>query len=107
ALLALAPAILQVRGKGAVAAAVDADGARGIGGACACLDIDKPRGSKPILCGHCAGDDVHTPNQAGFKHVTETGYAIRELNSIDTVLQIGVLVADVKISASGAVLIDA
>jgi hypothetical protein len=65
-------AILNIRVDRAVASAIDADIARGIGRAHPGLDIDKPRCPKPLLRRKRAGNNGHIGNEARFELVTET-----------------------------------
>ena len=60
-----------------------------------------------VLGGQRAGDQRKTREQAGIKELREAGNTVRHLDAVDTVLHVGVIVADVKVARTGGVLAHA
>src|SRR5258708_27377565 len=70
-------------------------------------DVDDAGGMQAVLRGHRPGDQPHAADERTLKNLRETGNAVGQQNSIDAILNIAVLVADVKIARARRVLSNA
>ena len=92
---------------GRVAAAIETDAAAGRRWGRAGYDVDKARRAEPILRGQRARDQRQRADKACIHHLPETGHAVGQENAVYAILDIAVLVADMKIAACRRVLRDA
>src|SRR5246127_1629664 len=60
-----------------------------------------------ILRRQRAGQQLHVADEGRLENLREAGNAVRQQNSVDAVLNVAVLVADVKIALARRVLVDA
>lgn len=90
-----------------VAAAIDADLAGVVEGARFGLDVDDAGGAQAVLCRQRAGDQRKIAYNAGVENLAERTDAIGQHDAIDAVLNIGVFVADMQITARRGVLTHA
>ena len=88
-------------------AAVKADAAAVVESVGAGGDVDKADCAQAEFGRQRAGDQRHTPDQAGFENAAEAGDAVGEHDPVDTELHIGVIVADVEQAAGRRILRDA
>src|SRR5260370_11796168 len=92
------PAIFKVWRYGLPAAAINADGAArqrrpAFGG-----DVDDAGGMQAVLRRHRPGDQPHAANEGALQNLRETLNTDGQQNSVDAILNIAVLVADMKIA---------
>jgi hypothetical protein len=93
-------AVFEARRDLAVAAAIDADTAprerrAGLRG-----DVENAGRMKPVLGRKRTGNQRKFREQTGIEELAETGDSVGHLDSVDTVLHIRVIVADVKVAGS-------
>src|SRR5579864_5014732 len=86
------------------AAAVNADAATGKRGAVLGGDLDDTRGLQAVLGRQGTRDYRQSADKAGFENLPETGHAFRQQDSVDTILDVTVLVADVIVARSRGIL---
>src|ERR1700747_721417 len=60
-----------------------------------------------ILRRQRAGEQLHVADERRLENLREAGNAVRQQNSVDAILNVAVLVADVKIALARRVLVDA
>src|ERR1700732_2182301 len=60
-----------------------------------------------ILRRQRAGEQLHVADERGLKNLREAGNAVGQQNSVDAILNVAVLVADVEITLARRVLVDA
>ncbi|MGY4318773.1 hypothetical protein [Bradyrhizobium sp. JR3.5] len=87
-----------------MAAAIDADAAGIVEGVGLGLDVQHTGSAQAILRGQCARDQRHAADDPGVDDLAEGADAVRQHDPVDTVLQVGVLVAHVQLAACGGVL---
>src|SRR5882672_10483085 len=105
--IALDPAIFEARRNGLSAAAIKADAAT-----CQCRpalggDVDDAGRMQAILGRQRAGDQPHAADEGALENLRETRNAVGQQDSVDPILNIGVLIADMKIARALGVLVDA
>src|SRR5438132_191450 len=79
----------------AVLAAIERRRAAGVETAGLGLDVDDAGGTETVLRRQCAGDQRYRIGQPCLQRLAEDIDALGQLHAIETVLQVGVLAADV------------
>ena len=105
--ISLDPAIFEAGRDGLTAAAVDADAAAGKRRSALGSDVDDAGRMQAILRRQRAGEQLHVADEGRLENLREAGNAIGQQNSVDPVLNVAVLVADVKIALARRILVDA
>ena len=93
--------VFEGRLTGFMAAAIETDAAAGHCRGSARYDVDEAGSMQPVLGGQCASDQRHGADEAGLHDLGETRNAIRQQNPVYTILDVAVLIADMKIAAGG------
>ncbi len=91
-------AIVETRGEGAVAAAVQGDRTARIEGAALGLQVDDSGGAQSILGGQCAIDERHRGNQPRIQRLAEDTDAFGQDDAVQPILQAVVLAAHVELA---------
>lgn len=87
-----------------MAAAIHADGAAVVEKIGARSHVDETNRAQPIFGRKGTGDQRHVSNEAGVENAAETGDTVRQQYSVDAVLDVGVIVADMQQSAGRRIL---
>src|SRR6202030_4158799 len=95
--LALNPAIFEARRDSLPAAAVDADAAAGQRRSALGSDVDDAGRMQAVLSRQRAGEQAHVADEGGLKYLREAGDAVGQQNSVDAILNVAMLVEDMKI----------
>ena len=97
-------AVLDRRGERSLTAAVKADLTAVVEDVGAGGDVDEADGSQAVFGRQRAHDQRHAADPAGVENAAEAGQAVGQHDPVDTVLHVGMVVADVKEPACGGVL---
>src|SRR5262249_22590836 len=105
--IALNAAVFEARRYSLPAAAVKTDAAApqrrsAFGG-----DVDDAGRMQAILRRQRAGDQPHAADEGALDNLRETGNAVGQQNAVDPILNVAVLIADVKIARTRRVLVYA
>ena len=81
-----------------VAADGDADAAAVVDHFTLTLDVYDRGVVQSVLGGQCAGEDAEVVGEAGFQRLAEAADGLRNDHTVDAVLNVGVIAADVKLA---------
>ena len=99
--------VFETLREGSAASAIRADGAARLLRTRSRRDVDEARSVQPVLRRQGSGDKRQIADEARLEHIAKTGNAVRKQNAVDAILQVGVVVAHVKLTACCRILADA